>query len=199
MRYIIGFLGRMLPYIVIIAPGYAVVRFLILRGRGEKGEKVNPYHETGLFLFVLFLAGLASVTVIPKTELTADGLRFVLDGSHRTALLPFRFICYSYRDMVEKHDFYGLLIGVLGNVVMFMPFGFFPPLLWRVSGRKAVAVGFLSSLAVELTQLFLPRWTDVDDLILNTLGAALGLLLYRLLRRRFPGFTDRFSGRKTEI
>ena len=192
MNYILGFLGRMLPYMAIAAPIYTAVRSLLLRRRGKKREKVNWYHETGLFLFVIFIAGLASVTVIPDLQLTSDGPRFLLDGSHETRLIPLRFICYTYRDIVVNHSCYSLLINLLGNVVMFMPFGFFPPLLWKVSGKTAVASGFFTSLAVEVSQLFLPRWTDIDDIILNTLGAALGFVLFRLLRRRFPAFTDRF-------
>ena len=65
---------------------------------------------------------------------------------------------------------YYFLINFLGNIIMFMPFGLFIPYLWGISGKKTILIGFSSSLFIEFCQLFLSRGTDVDDLILNTLG-----------------------------
>ena len=53
----------------------------------------------------------------------------------------------------------------------------------RQKGRYVVLIGFLISLFIEISQLFLSRGTDIDDLILNTLGTGFGLLLYKLLKR----------------
>ena len=75
---------------------------------------------------------------------------------------------------------------------MFMPIGFFIPLLWKVSNRKVIIIGFCSSLFIEICQLSLTRGTDVDDLILNTLGTMLGLLLYRLLYKKFKNYIIKF-------
>ena len=75
---------------------------------------------------------------------------------------------------------------------MFMPIGFFIPLLWKVSNRKVIIIGFGSSLFIEICQLFLTRGTDVDDLILNTIGTILGLLLYRFLYKKFKDWIIKF-------
>lgn len=53
--------------------------------------------------------------------------------------------------------------------------------------------GFLTSLSIETIQLFIDRGTDLDDLILNTVGASGGYLLYRLLRAAVPGFATKFT------
>lgn len=190
MRTILGFMEKMLPYMLLAVPVYAAARFFVIRRRYQK---VNWRHEFGLFLFVIFLAGLASQTVLPPFILDADGIRLAGGRTHETWLIPFRFLCYTYEDIVVRHSTYSLLINFLGNVVMFMPFGFFPPLLWRTSGRTAIAAGFGASLLVEITQLFLPRSTDIDDLILNTAGAALGYWLYRLLHRICGRWMDTFA------
>ena len=191
MSAISGFLAAMAPFMAMSVPIYAVVRLLMLIRRKQT---VNWHHEAGLFLFVIFAAGLASQTVIPQIVCGSDGISVSMSGrSHETWLIPFRFICYTYEDMVVRHSFYSLLINILGNIVMFMPFGFFFPLLWRISGKKAVAAGFLISLSIELIQLMLPRSTDIDDLILNTAGAALGLLIYSVLHKYGGAFMDRFS------
>lgn len=51
--------------------------------------------------------------------------------------------------------------------------------------------GFVFSLAVEIAQYPLGRWSDVDDLWLNTLGAAIGLLLYTAIHSATPKFAKR--------
>ena len=76
---------------------------------------------------------------------------------------------------------------------MFMPFGFLIPLLWNVSNKKVIVIGFCSSLFIEFCQLFLARGTDVDDLILNTTGTILGLLLYKMLYKKSKKIMVKFK------
>ena len=52
---------------------------------------------------------------------------------------------------------------------------------------------FIISLFIELAQLFLPRATDVDDLIMNTLGGFLGFIVYMILRWILPKTMRRFK------
>lgn len=75
--------------------------------------------------------------------------------------------------------------GYAMNVVMFLPFGFLVPLLWKKATRPGVLAlsGMGFSLLIELSQLLSIRGTDVDDLIMNTLGACLGYLVYRIWAR----------------
>ena len=78
------------------------------------------------------------------------------------------------------------------NVILFVPFGVLVPLLWRPADdyRRLAARAAGSSLAIELTQLIIGltlgsrRTVDVNDLITNTAGALLGLLLLRLAMPR---------------
>ncbi|WP_195574975.1 VanZ family protein [Paenibacillus sp. 1001270B_150601_E10] len=69
------------------------------------------------------------------------------------------------------------------NILLFMPLGFLLPTIWPQfrTIKKTVCTGFLFSLAIELGQLLNHRITDIDDLLMNTLGAILGYLLYRAL------------------
>lgn len=73
------------------------------------------------------------------------------------------------------------------NIVLFMPLGFLLPLLWRKYRRlsRTAFAGFLFSLCIEIGQLFNHRVTDIDDLLMNTLGTVLGFGLWYLLDRRF--------------
>ena len=87
------------------------------------------------------------------------------------------------------------IMGMALNAVMFAPLGFLLPAYferYRHWGRT-LAAGFFTSLTVELIQLFTFRATDVDDLIMNTLGALLGFLMAKLI---FRHRTAVYRGRK---
>ena len=73
-----------------------------------------------------------------------------------------------------------------GNVLLFLPLGFLPPMVWpklrtwlRTLGIAAGAV-----ICVEAAQYVTRRGAaDVDDLLLNMLGAAIGFLIFRISER----------------
>ena len=75
----------------------------------------------------------------------------------------------------------------LGNIGWFVPLGFFlPVLIKRKSLLITTAVGLLFSLFIEVMQfVFYKGVAELDDLILNTLGTAIGYLLYRLSKKLF--------------
>ena len=67
---------------------------------------------------------------------------------------------------------------------MFLPFGFFPALLFRNFGwRRALLTGVCVTAFIEVTQLLVGRAFDIDDLMLNTLGAFCGFLIQKALGR----------------
>lgn len=79
----------------------------------------------------------------------------------------------------DGNDRYAGLGLLLGNVLLFMPIGFL--MLLRVPrwGVRRITLGAaIASLAIESTQFLVPggRVASVDDVILNTLGAAIGAL-----------------------
>ena len=74
------------------------------------------------------------------------------------------------------------------NIFLFVPLGIFLPLMYkRFDCIKRVAlVGLLISLSIELVQMFECGATDINDLIMNTLGACLGYFISKCLLRIFP-------------
>jgi len=73
---------------------------------------------------------------------------------------------------------------VIGNVALFVPFGLFLPAAARTCRRTWVTLSAAAGLSVliEIVQGLLPSHaTDVDDVILNTTGAALGFLAFSLV------------------
>lgn len=78
------------------------------------------------------------------------------------------------------------IINLGGNVLMFLPLGFFPP---RISTRfrtwwKTLVVAMIIITTVELTQALTLRGNcDVDDLMLNLLGTAIGYGIFTLTKQ----------------
>lgn len=90
---------------------------------------------------------------------------------------------YIYRHQLGMEAF---LLNVFGNIAGFVPFGFFLPIVSR-RGRRWYNAFFLSfgfSLCIEVIQLvFRVGSFDVDDLLLNTMGGALGFFTYRMVQK----------------
>lgn len=83
------------------------------------------------------------------------------------------------------------LFGLGMNLVLFVPFGIAIPLMWKNYDRakKTILTGAMLSLLIELSQLLNFRATDIDDLMMNTLGTAIGYgIWYFLFRGRWKIF-----------
>lgn len=78
------------------------------------------------------------------------------------------------------------LLNLFGNTAMFIPLGIIWPAVFPQldTHKKVIAAGACFSLCIEILQLpFYDRVTDIDDLILNTLGFGMGYGLYLLGKR----------------
>lgn len=184
MQEILQFIKAMLPTIRSAIPIYLVGRFMFYLIMRRRGFKTNFRHELLLLIFVLFMAGLASQTVISQ-NLIQDGI--AESGELRVNLTPFHKLT-EIQTALQYNNVHYILIEVFGNIAMFAVIGFLLPLLWSEfeSFKNIVLISFTISLVIETTQLFLPRVTDVDDLIMNTLGGVIGYMIYRIGRRIFP-------------
>lgn len=76
-----------------------------------------------------------------------------------------------------------LILGMILNIVMFLPFGSFLPIYFKHFRKMQITVlaGFLMSLSIEIMQLFTLRATDIDDLIMNTIGALAGYGISKII------------------
>lgn len=97
-----------------------------------------------------------------------------LDTANFTLFKTIRmYIDYSY--MLNSFE------NLVGNVVVFIPFGFLLPyvLKWGRNFFVMLINAFLFVLGIEVFQLFSAFGAfDVDDILLNCLGAVLGYLVY---------------------
>ncbi|HEY4431853.1 MAG TPA: VanZ family protein [Paenibacillus sp.] len=97
--------------------------------------------------------------------------------------IPFKEISRGIEHLSISDPFSSL--NLVGNILAFIPFGVFVPMLFLQKVRlfqKVFMLSFALSLSFEVTQLMLYIGTfDVDDLILNTSGGVVGYGIYRLL------------------
>ena len=86
---------------------------------------------------------------------------------------------------------------VVGNILMFLPFGFF--VSYYLKANKVgypLVLTLIVSLTIELVQLKIGRVFDIDDVILNVVGGFCGFLIYVALsaiESRLPKFMKRDS------
>ena len=131
-----------------------------------------------LCYFVLLLYLLFFAEGMGRTSLQNTGYRYNLE--------PFREIS-RFSLQINRLGFYAFLVNIIGNVVAFVPYGFFRPILAdRPFGwGRTVLSGTFVSLSVELIQLLTKVGSfDVDDLLLNSIGCLLGYFVYAWFRRK---------------
>lgn len=103
-------------------------------------------------------------------------------------LIPFAYMFSDYRNS-------------LLNVLLFVPLGFFLPVLWKWfrSFWRTALFGLAFSLTIELLQLFTFRATDINDLMTNTAGTVLGWCLGRLLLKLFPSIRPSWKTKELAV
>ncbi len=169
---------------------------ILLTSQSKKiGYKLSIGHIVIVFIFVYYLTGVLSFTGIPSIRdivhnsfgiITAMGLNFPPD---KINLILFRWITEGVRPYIE-------------NILLFIPLGFMLPCIWKkyeVLWKTALS-GITFSLIIELSQLFnRNRVTDIDDLLMNTLGALIGWVIFRLLKEHLSKLQDKVSVQSTNI
>jgi len=90
----------------------------------------------------------------------------------------------------ETISWFDIIKIVLGNVVMFIPFGFLGWIFPKLNNLKNLIITFVSAFViVEALQYFSRLGVfDVDDVILNTFGVLLGWQMKRILETKFSQF-----------
>ena len=73
----------------------------------------------------------------------------------------------------------GIRGNMLGNILLFVPFGFLLQIMWNSRMWKTIGIGTALSTFIEIAQLITHRGMfDLDDIILNTAGMAVGCAFF---------------------
>jgi len=102
-----------------------------------------------------------------------------------TQIIPFRINLIPFVHLFDYPKKSEIILNVVGNSTMFLPVGIIWPTVYKKldTHAKVLLAGAGFSLGIEIIQLlFFDRVTDIDDLILNTLGFAAGYGIYLLVK-----------------
>jgi glycopeptide antibiotics resistance protein len=124
------------------------------------------------FLFILY-----SATILNITGVLGGGLEF--EPEHLLGNLA---------GLVQVPFVGGSLKMILLNILLFVPFGFLLPLALsekRWSWGKAWLTGMGCSLTIEIIQVFVGRYCELDDILANGFGTLVGFLLWQVCAHFF--------------
>lgn len=118
-----------------------------------------------LVLYVLYLNAMLIIIGVPDFT--------YITWQPTINLIPFQDFCMSN------------IRGMLLNIVMLVPFGFFLPIYFARYQKwyHTLIAGITTSLLIEIIQLYTFRASDIDDLLMNTLGTVIGFLIAKLFLR----------------
>lgn len=146
---------------------------------GLINKAVLPYRK---WLLALSWFVFTSYSLIVVYQLFLTKTRLILRNmvQPHPNFTPFESILL-YVNGYHSYEFETWFFNLFGNVLLFVPLGFLLPILFSKARRFSMTIiwTMLASLTIELTQ----RGTrlgsfDVDDLILNVLGGAIGYAVW---------------------
>lgn len=144
--------------------------------------KVNPKKIIISCIFIVYLTAVAIVTLFP---IIIDEKVQYFGNSTWYNIIPFKTITQTLQ--------YGItttaIAQILGNILMSVPFGVFVMLFLRnPKWWKMLLFALLLTVGIELSQMIIGlainnmyRTIDIDDIILNVIGAYLGYGIYKIL------------------
>lgn len=125
------------------------------------------YKEIFMFVFVIYMMCL--FYVVTFQDIDAKGM----SGYN---IIPFR---EMFRYQIGSRLFFK---NVIGNLIMFVPFGFFTAYIIRETKLKWVLlITLIVSVTIEVTQTQIGRVFDIDDVILNIIGGVIGYYLFSFI------------------
>ena len=147
-----------------------------------KQKHISWKREAQLILVYICIIVVTRFTFFPffKVDGKVQPLLF-----NAALIFPPRINLIPFVNLLNYEIFKEMLINVIGNTAMFIPLGIVWPAVFKKldTHAKVIAAGVGFSLCIEIFQLpFFDRVTDIDDLLLNSLGFMAGYGLYLLFR-----------------
>ena len=141
----------------------------------NSSEKFVFYKEYFNMLFIIY--ALILFQLLTNTEMNvSSGINIV----------PFTEIL---RYEVGSTQFY---LNVIGNILVFLPFGYFVSSYIKATRVSHILlVTLITSFTIEFVQHYIGRSFDIDDILLNVVGAIIGFLLYigfTAIKKHLPKF-----------
>ena len=157
--------------------------WILLRAvAGLHQKRFSLRREGQLLLVYICILVVTRFTFFPFSKVDGQVQPLLFDASK---IFPPRVNLVPLVHLFDYPVFREALINLIGNTAMFIPLGIvWPSVFKRLDTHgKVIAAGVGYSLLIEILQLaFFDRVTDIDDLLLNSLGFVLGYGIYLLVK-----------------
>lgn len=140
-----------------------------------KIKRANWTREIQLLLVYVCIVVVARFTFFPFSKVNGEIQPLVYESAK---VYPFRINWIPFVNLLDYPEMRDILINVIGNTAMFIPLGIVWPSVYKGLDThwKVISAGIGVSLCIEILQLpFYDRVSDVDDLLLNSLGFIIGI------------------------
>ena len=155
---------------------------IVRAGFALKNKRIDIKRELQLLLVYVCLIVVARITFFPMRKVDGVIQPLVFDAAKA---FPFRINIIPLVNLFDYGIMSEAVINFVGNTTMFVPIGIIFPIVFKKldTPLKNLAAGAGFSFLIEILQLpFYDRVSDIDDLLLNTLGFAIGYGIYRLVK-----------------
>ena len=170
---------RVLAFILSVMLLYLWILFITIRKRQENFLQVLV--QSSFFVYIFAVLQLTGYFILFRELSSVDWW-----GKMNHRIETNDHVNFRVFDTMNRYSVFSKQM--IGNAIMLLPLGIFIPLLNR-RRRKFSSffivffISFIVSVGIEVLQLATNyRSTDVDDVILNTLGACVGFLIYQVIK-----------------
>ncbi|MBB2183776.1 VanZ family protein [Lachnospiraceae bacterium MD1] len=158
--------------LIVISIVWVIMRVLI----GIKNKKIFFFREAQMMMVYICIIVIARIVNFPWHHVNGQIGTMKFDASR---IIP---PWVNLVPIVHLFDIYdGWQMNIIGNITMFIPVGIVWPVCFKKLNTigKAILAGAGFSLFIEISQLlFYERCSDIDDILLNTAGVAVGALIF---------------------
>ncbi len=143
-----------------------------------QNKGLNWKRELQLLFVYICIVVIVRFTFCPFGKVNGHIQPLLFDAGR---IFPFRINLIPFVHLFDYNIKREAILNFVGNTFMFVPVGIVYPIVYKKldTHMKVIFAGVGFSLVIELLQLpFFDRVSDIDDLILNSLGYVLGYFIY---------------------
>ena len=147
---------------------YLIIIFIILLINKFNWKKIDKYKLFFGYLLIIYIMSIFKITGITFSSINLENIERI---SSIKIGIPF------YDSSFKM---------IMLNIILFIPFGILVSILQssKINFKKALLIGFGTSLFIECIQIFTGRLPEIDDLIANTVGTIYGYLVYSVFKNK---------------
>lgn len=174
--------------LLVLIPVWIIIRIASFRVKKANGTEFLLKREIVLSVFFIYILCLTGVTLLP--------LSIAFDENNHWFSVNLIPVIGTVKEVIKTTTDPNMpdymvkfwIMNIVGNAMLLFPIGVMMPALWNKynSMFKITISAFCLSLSIEILQLAsvyignFGRAFDIDDILLNTVGAAIGFIFYKM-------------------